>query len=77
MRLEISDERWESGDGIAGASPVKVSLLVKPKDTDVIGKDRWEFMQKFKVQGQTLSQNAHLTGVDRKTIRACLALSQR
>jgi transposase len=61
---------------VAGASPVKVSVPVKGMETDVIAKDRWEFMHKLKAQGQTVSQIARSTGADRKTVRTCLARSQ-
>lgn len=61
---------------LGGAAPGKVSGSGMDAETDVIAKDRWEFMHKLKAEGQTVSQIARVTGADRKTVRACLARMQ-
>jgi len=61
---------------LGGAAPVNVSVPGTGTETNVIAKDRWEFMHKLKAEGQTVSQIARVTGADRKTVRTCLARSQ-
>jgi transposase len=38
----------------------------------VVGRERWEELQRLRAAGQTISQIARETGFDRKTVRACL-----
>jgi len=42
----------------------------------VIGKERWEEIRRMRADGQTVSQIARLTGLDRKTVRNCLGSSE-
>ncbi len=41
-------------------------------EVPVIGKERWEEIRRMRADGQTVSQIARLTGLDRKTVRSCL-----
>ena len=56
--------------------PVKVPVPAVGTEEQVIGKDQWEFIHRLKAKGQSVSQIARITGLDRKTVRTCLAQPQ-
>ncbi len=53
-------------------APVRVSLPGVGGEEPVVGKERWEQMQRLKAAGMTVSGVARATGLDRKTVRRCL-----
>jgi transposase len=56
--------------------PCTVSAPGLGVETDVVGKDLWEQMHKLRSEKHTVSEIARMCGVDRKTVRSCLARSQ-
>lgn len=60
----------------AGGSAVNVTAPGTGAEATVVGRDRWEQMHRLKVMGMPISQIARATGVDRKTVRTCLARSE-
>lgn len=67
MNVEALGPRAE---GLNAAGNVAVSHV----DTGVavVGKERWEEIARMRRAGQSVSQIARLTGLDRKTVRGCL-----
>jgi transposase len=52
--------------------PVNVSRPGVGGEELVVGKERWEELQRLKAAGMTVSGVARATGLDRKTVRRCL-----
>jgi transposase len=58
---------------VPGGPPGTVYAPGTGVEATVVGRDRWEQMHRLKAEGQSISQIARATGVDRKTARTCLA----
>jgi transposase len=54
------------------STPANVTASEVGAEMPVISKERWEAMQRMRGDGQSVSQIARCTGVDRKTVRRCL-----
>jgi transposase len=52
--------------------PVNVPPPGVGGEEPVVGKERWEELQRLKAEGMTVSGIARATGLDRKTVRRCL-----
>ena len=52
--------------------PAKVAVPEVGTEMPVISKQRWEDMQRWRAEGQSVSQIARVTRLDRKTVRSCL-----
>ena len=52
--------------------PVNVPPPGVGGEEPVVGKERWEELQRLKGAGMTVSGIARATGLDRKTVRRCL-----
>ena len=59
-------------DGVVVAAPAMVAAPEVGAEMPVISKERWEAMRRMHGEGQTVSQIARATGLDRKTVRGCL-----
>ena len=67
----------ESGtvnETVSGACTVLVSEV--DAGESVVSKERWEELARMRAAGQSVSQIARTTGLDRKTVRACLRKGQ-
>lgn len=53
-------------------APVMVAVPEVGAEMPVISKERWEDMRRLRDTGQSVSQIARTTGLDRKTVRSCL-----
>ena len=53
-------------------APVNVASPGVGGEEPVVGKERWEELQRLKAAGMTVSGIARATGLDRKTVRRCL-----
>lgn len=53
-------------------APVSVPPPGVGGEEPVVGKERWEELQRLKAAGMTVSGVARATGLDRKTVRRCL-----
>jgi transposase len=53
-------------------APATVSVPQVGAEEPVIGKQRWEEIRRMRALGQSLSQIARASGLDRKTVRRCL-----
>jgi len=56
--------------------PAKVSASEVGVEVPVISKERWEEMRRMRAVGQSVSQIARETGLDRKTVRASLGKAE-
>ena len=56
--------------------PAKVSVPEVGMEVPVISKERWEEMRRRRAEGQSVSQIARATGLDRKTVRATLGKAE-
>ena len=56
--------------------PAKVSVPEVGMEVPVISKERWEEMRRRRAEGQSVSQIARATGLDRKTVRAGLGKAE-
>ena len=59
-------------DGAVVDAPAKVAVPEVGTEMPVISKERWEEIQRLQAEGQSVSQIARMTGLDRKTVRSCL-----
>ena len=53
--------------------PATVSVPEMGAEGPVISRERWEALRRLRGEGQSVSQIARVTGLDRKTVRAALA----
>ncbi|MEJ7669495.1 MAG: hypothetical protein WKH97_12315 [Casimicrobiaceae bacterium] len=63
-------------EGVVVAAPGNVAAPEVGAEMPVISKERWEDLQRWRAEGQTVSQMARVTGLDRKTVRSCLRKTQ-
>ncbi|MBA2527786.1 MAG: IS21 family transposase [Pyrinomonadaceae bacterium] len=63
-----------AGDVVVAAA--KVAVPEVGAEMPVISKERWEDLRRMQGDGQSVSQMARLTGLDRKTVRSCLRKSE-
>lgn len=61
----------EGNEGLV-ESPVNVSAPAVGAEVPVVSKERWEDLRRMRAEGQSVSQIARTTGLDRKTVRASL-----
>lgn len=60
-----------------GAEGVTVPVFATDMETPVLGKERWEEIQRLhRLEGMNISGIARVTGLDRKTVRRCLRRAQ-
>jgi transposase len=59
-------------DAVVVDAPVMVAVPEVGAEMPVISKERWEEMRRMRTEGQSVSQIARMTGLDRKTVRGCL-----
>ncbi len=64
------------GDEAMVEVPAKVFVPEVGAEVPVISKERWEEMQRLRAEGQSVSQIARATGLDRKTVRATLGKAE-
>lgn len=69
--IEQFDGVGPRADTVAGVA-AKVPGLIQGTEAPVVGRERWEELQRMRAAGQTISQIARMSGFDRKTVRACL-----
>src|SRR4051812_18190101 len=64
----------------AGAEGVLEACNVAASEADagvaVVNKERWEDLGRLRAAGQSVSQIARATGLDRKTVHSCLKKTQ-
>jgi transposase len=53
-------------------APAMVAAPEVGAEMPVINRERWEQMRRMRAEGQSVSQIARTTGLDRKTVRSCL-----
>lgn len=61
---------------VPGGPPGTVYAPGTGAEATVVGRDRWEQIHRLRAEGQSISQVARATGVDRKTARTCLARAE-
>jgi transposase len=59
-------------DEVVVGAPVMVAVPEVGAEMPVISKERWEEMRRLRAEGQSVSQIARVTGLDRKTVRSSL-----
>jgi transposase len=68
------------GNQVSEAAKISVpaNVVVPEVGTEmpVISKERWEAIQRMRVEGHSVSEIARRSGLDRKTVRSCLRSSQ-
>jgi transposase len=57
-------------------APVNVAVPTLGAEMPVISKERWEELRRMRAEGQSVSQMARTSGLDRKTVRSCLREAQ-
>jgi hypothetical protein len=67
---EVADIATLQGGDIG--APVSVPPPGVGEEEPVVGKERWEELQRLKAVGMTVSGIARATGQDRKTMRRCV-----
>jgi transposase len=73
-KVMLADAVGPRADSVG--APVMVPVPELGTEEPVIGKERWEEIRRMRADGQTVSQIARLTGLDRKTVRNCLGSSE-
>ena len=73
-KVMLADAVGPRADSVG--APVMVPVPELGTEEPVIGKERWEEIRRMRADGQTVSQIARLTGLDRKTVRSCLGSSE-
>jgi len=63
-------------EGLVIDVPANVAVPEVGAEMPVISKERWEDLRRWRAEGQTVSQMARVTGLDRKTVRSCLRKTQ-
>ena len=61
------------GNAEGCAVPATVSVPEVGTEGPVISRERWEALRRLRGEGQSVSEIARSTGLDRKTVRAALA----
>jgi len=56
--------------------PVNVTVSDGDTEVTVVGKERWEQIQQMYSEGRTIAGIARQSGLDRKTVRACIRKAQ-
>jgi transposase len=56
--------------------PANVAVPEVGAEMPVISKERWEELRRMQADGQSVSQMARTSGLDRKTVRSCLRKAQ-
>ena len=64
------------GNEIVVEVPAMVSVPTVGTEVPAISKERWEEMHRMRAEGQSVSQIARATGLDRKTVRATLGKTE-
>jgi transposase len=59
-------------DDVVVDAPAMVAAPEVGAEIPVISKERWEELRRMRTEGQSVSQIARTTGLDRKTVRSCL-----
>ena len=76
--MEVNGKRTEascgSAESVVGACNVAASEM--DAGVSVVSKERWEELGRMRAAGQSVSEIARATGLDRKTVRACLRKGQ-
>jgi transposase len=65
----------EGSQVVSEAAVAVLGMVAAPEvgvEIPVISKERWEALRQMHAEGQTVSQIARTTGLDRKTVRGCL-----
>ena len=63
-------------EGVVINVPVNVAVPSVGAEMPVISKERWEELRRMHAEGQSVSQMARMSGLDRKTVRSCLRKAQ-
>ena len=58
--------------GSLSSEPVNVSVSDGDMEVTVVGKERWKQIQQLYSEGRTIASIARQSGLDRKTVRACI-----
>jgi hypothetical protein len=71
-RSEVADVDMSGLKAAHVDAPAKVAAPEEGAEEAVVGKERWEGIQRLRAAGMTVSQIARATDLDRKTVRRCL-----
>lgn len=63
-------------EGAVIDAPANVAVPTMGTEMPVISKERWEDLRRMRAEGQSVSQIARRSGLDRKTVRSCLREAQ-
>lgn len=63
-------------EGMGMDVPANVTVPEVGAEMPVISKERWEQLRRMQADGQSVSQMARGSGLDRKTVRSCLRKAQ-
>lgn len=58
--------------GIDAGNAITVPESIQGTEEDVVGKERWEEIRRWKAAGRSISKIARQLALDRKTVRSCL-----
>jgi uncharacterized protein (UPF0335 family) len=69
-------EGSQVAEGVVIDVPANVAVPEVGAEMPVINKERWEELRRMQADGQSVSQMARTSGLDRKTVRSCLRKAQ-